>query len=282
MDRLQLSAAQKQSFATFGFLALPGLLKDVIGEIIEAFEQVWPRCNRTHEGKERSMIVPFIDQHARLCALLDDPRIEGLVGGLLGDDFNYLGSDGNYYVGDTAWHSDRWTRELSWVKVAFYLDPVGRETGCLRVIPGSHHPDHFVRKMGINVNTAAEQFGVAPSEFPGSIALESDPGDVVIFTHDLYHASFGGGKRRRMFTMNCTRHAKTPDEDELLREYLSKHSPGAGNLDTSSGIYFPTMLDTADEARMAHMWQPAQVHDEMFPHLARSNGDRVPFRGSVS
>ena len=25
------------------------------------------------------------------------------------------------------------------IKTAFYLDPVTRDTGCLRVIPGSHH-----------------------------------------------------------------------------------------------------------------------------------------------
>jgi len=31
---------------------------------------------QVHEGKERSMSVQFIDQHERLCALLDDPRIE--------------------------------------------------------------------------------------------------------------------------------------------------------------------------------------------------------------
>ena len=30
------------------------------------------------------------------------------AGILLGDDFNYMGSDGNYYVGDTGWHSDGW------------------------------------------------------------------------------------------------------------------------------------------------------------------------------
>ena len=26
---------------------------------------------------------------------------------LLGEDYNYASSDGNYYVGDTKWHSDK-------------------------------------------------------------------------------------------------------------------------------------------------------------------------------
>ncbi|MFL2540567.1 MAG: hypothetical protein ACJ0UT_01075, partial [Candidatus Latescibacterota bacterium] len=99
--------------------------------------------------------------------------------------------------------------------------------------------------------------------------------------HDLYHASFGGNTRRRMFTMNCTRRAKNPADMATLRDYLSKHSPGAGNLDTSAGMFFPTIIDTADEARMAHMRQPIEVHDEMFPHLVRAAGEREPFRGNV-
>jgi len=282
---MQLSETQVEFFNTFGYLVVRGLLTPAeVEQVSAAFEwsiQHWGGGDQ-HDGSKRTMLAAPIEHAPELCALMDHPGVLGLIGGVTGADFNYCGGDGNYYTGDTGWHPDGTYGQLWATKTAFYLDEVRADSGCLRVIPGSHHPDHFVRKMGINVNTAAEQFGVAPSEFPGSIALESDPGDVVIFTHDLYHASFGGGKRRRMFTMNCTRHAKTPDEDELLREYLSKHSPGAINLDTSAGIYFPTMLDTADEARMAHMWQPAQVHDEMFPHLARSNGDRVPFRGSVS
>ena len=41
MERLRLAKEQKQFFATFGYLALPGLVADVIDEIIAAFEQVW-------------------------------------------------------------------------------------------------------------------------------------------------------------------------------------------------------------------------------------------------
>ena len=58
----------------------------------------------------------------------------------MGDDYNYTSSDGNFYVGDTGWHSDGYTRKkyLS-IKLAMYLDTVTVNTGCLRVIPGSHH-----------------------------------------------------------------------------------------------------------------------------------------------
>ena len=95
---------------------------------------------KPHEGKARSCIVPFIDQTARLCALLDDARILGIATSLLGDDFNYMGSDGNYYVGDTGWHSDGWHSNFTHIKIALYLDPLTRDTGAIRVIPGSHLP----------------------------------------------------------------------------------------------------------------------------------------------
>jgi hypothetical protein len=143
MESFRLSQAQLNRFNTFGFLALPGLMADSIEEIIDAFEQVWAERGgghdgKPHDGERRSCIVPFIDQHERLCALLDDPRIEGLLCSLLGDDFNYTGSDGNYYAGDTNWHSDGYTKQIRYTKIAFYLDRLTRDTGCLRVIPGSH------------------------------------------------------------------------------------------------------------------------------------------------
>ena len=118
-----------------------------------------------------------------------------------------------------------WGRLIA-TKTAFYLDPLTRNTGALRLIPGSHHPDHFVRKEKLDVNNSLELFGVPPSELPGSIAVETNPGDIAIFNHDLYHASFGGTARRRMFTMNCTicpEDAQTKKEG--VRQYVQYSFP---------------------------------------------------------
>ena len=282
---MQLTDKQLTFFNTFGYLFIKDMFTPAeVDRLIKAFEwtiQNWGGGS-THDGSKRTMMAGPIEHAPDLCALMDHPSILGLIGGVIGTDFNYCGGDGNYYSGDTGWHPDGNWGQLWSIKVAFYLDSVKHDSGCLRVIPGSHHPDHFVRQQQVDVNNSQSSFGFSASEFPGSMALETEPGDVVIFNHDLYHASFGGGKRRRMFTMNCTRRAKNPADMQVLHEYLSSHSPGASNLDASAGMFFPTMLDTADAARMVHMQQPAQLHDEMFPQLARAVGERQPFRGSLT
>ena len=72
-----------------------------------------------------------------------------------------------------------------------------------------------------------------------------------------------------MFTMNCTRQAKAPEDLEMARQYLSVHSPGGYNVKTGAGMFYPTMVDTADENRMIHLRQPIEIHDQLSPHLAR-------------
>jgi hypothetical protein len=269
---MQLTEAHIRHFHTFGYLALPALFApEEIAWITAEFEtaiQTYGGGSK-HDGSARTMFGGPIERTEKLCTLLDDPRILGLLGGILGEDFNYCGGDGNYYSGDTGWHPDgSWGQPFA-AKVAFYLDPLTRDTGCLRVIPGSQEPDHFVRRQAINPNQSEELFGVAPRDFPGNVALETNPGDVVVFNHDLYHSAWGGGNRRRMFTMNCTRHCHNAEEMDLGRKYLSIHSPGGYKVDTGAGMYQPLLLDTASAQRLIHLAQPAHIHDELFPQFAR-------------
>ncbi|MEZ4727380.1 MAG: phytanoyl-CoA dioxygenase family protein [Caldilineaceae bacterium] len=272
---MQLTQTQINFFHTFGYLAIPQLFTPAeTAQIIEGFE--WSIQQRGggqgHDGSKRTMFGGPIEHLPAMCAILDHPGILGLISGVIGEDFNYCGGDGNYYSGDTRWHPDGNWGQLFAVKVAFYLDPLTRDSGCLRVIPGSHRPDHYIRAEKINVNDSQQLFGVPPSEFPGNVALETQPGDVLIFNHDLYHAAFGGNQRRRMFTMNCIRHAKTPEDLAVAYKYLSIHSAGGYNVDTGAGMYFPPMIDTADEKRMVHLAQPMAIHDELFPQFARQRG----------
>ena len=269
---MKLTEQQVNYFNTFGYLYIPEMFtQDEIEWITAEFEITIQEFGggKNHDGTQRTMFGGPIEHRPRLCTLLDDDRIKGLIGGVIGEDFNYAGGDGNYYAGDTGWHPDgSWGRLFS-IKVAFYLDPLTRDTGCLRIIPGSQNPSHFVRAHKIDPNNSEALFGVPAKDFPTSIALESMPGDVVIFNHDTYHASFGGGPRRRMFTMNCTRHCTSKKDLDTLHQYLSVHSAGGYNIDTGAGMYFPTMVDTADESRQRHLQQIGDIHDVMFPQFAR-------------
>ena len=278
---MRLSEQQVDYFRTFGFLKFPGLLADQIDEIGDAFESVWTvrgggHNGKPHDGQARSCIVPFIDQSERLCQLLDDDRIVGIASSLLGDDFNYCSSDGNYYVGDTNWHSDGWRPPdgYLYVKLAIYLDPLTRDTGCLRVIPGSHHPgDWFSDTLQGKIRQSQDSWGLHGRDVP-AIALETTPGDLLLFNHNTKHASFGGNTHRRMFTVNLSPRYREEDMN-LLREYI-----GTRARFWIDRAYGDTMMRTAGPERRRHLEQ-IMANDGHLAELTRQAKLRMtePARG---
>ena len=281
MTATHLAKQQLASFHTFGFLAFPGLLADRIERITQEFEAIWAangggHNGQAHDGTARSCSVQFIDQNAYLSTLLDDPRIHGIAASILGDDFNYMGSDGNFYTGDTRWHSDGYGGRggMLHIKIAFYLDPLTRDTGALRVIPGSHRiGEPFADELQHNIRASDQIWGLQGSQIP-AIALETTPGDVLVFNHDLKHAAFGGSRRRRMFTMNCCQ--RYPDSQlQDLRDYIA-----GGARFWVEQAYGETMIRTASPARMAHLEQ-CMANDEHLVELSRQARQRMaePARG---
>lgn len=263
---VRLSDQQLRFFETFGYLRLPGLMTEVMPTLTMAFEHLWASRGgghegRPHDGKARSSIVPFIDQDATLSALLDDPRILGVASSLLGDDFTYLGSDGNYYVGDTAWHADGAHPIDRYLKIAFYLDPLDGSNGALRVIPGSHHLDSPFRRLLDQHRDPHTAFGLHGSEVPAQV-LAVTPGDLVVFHHNTYHSSWNGGTRRRMFTMNLCQRIP-PERIPELRDYIASHARFF--LERHVG---PEMLRTATPERLRHLEQ-VLANDDMLPELSR-------------
>ncbi len=251
-----LTPQQHALFDTFGYLAFPGLLADRAEAISAAVEALWAQhggghAGKPHDGAARSAMVQFLDQSPYLCTLLDDPRLHAIAASLLGDDFNYMGSDGNFYVGDTGWHSDGYGGRggLRHIKLAFYLDPLTRATGALRVIPGSHRVgEPFADQLERDIRASANLWGVPGDQVP-AVALETQPGDVVVFNHDLKHSAWGGSQRRRMFTMNCCQ--RYPDEKLAdLRDYI-----GGGARFWIERAYADTIVSTASPERRVHLEQ---------------------------
>ena len=254
MSEFSLTKEQLAQFNAFGFLSFPGLLADRIDRIIAEFEILWQAQNgghhgQAHDGKRRSCIAPCIDKSVYLSTMLDDPRLLGIATSILGDNFNYMGSDGNLYAGDTPWHSDGWHKEQIHIKMAFYLDPVAKNTGCLRVIPGSHKTgDKFADALQAEIYDCEKNWGIHGRDVP-CVALETQPGDVVMFNHNTKHCAFGGSARRRMFTMNCCQ--RYPDSKlQELRDYMA-----GGARFWVERAYGENMIKTASPARMVHLEQ---------------------------
>lgn len=269
MSSTHLTDQQLAFFDTFGFMAFPGLLADSIHTVIREFEAVWEahgygHNGKTHDGTARSCIVQFLDQRPFLAGLLDDPRIHDIAASVCGDNFNYMGSDGNYYTGDTRWHSDGYGGRGGprHVKIAFYLDPLTRDTGALRVIPGSHRvgepwPDLLEQQL----RNSDGLWGISGDQVP-AIALETNPGDVLIFNHDLKHSAWGGSQRRRMFTMNiCERYPDT--KLNHLQDYI-----GGGARFWIERAYDETIIRTANQDRMVHLEQ-VRANDGHLAELSR-------------
>lgn len=258
---MQLTPQQKAFFDAFGFVQFPAALQSEIGWIIKEFEAAFQDHGMVHDPSRRTCLVPFIDQRERLCNLLDHPVIHGITSGLLGEDYNYTGSDGNYYTGDTSWHPDGMHRDLRHVKIAFYLDSVGRETGALRVIPGSHRLDEYGQFTFRDAGRSLQAWGIDMRDVP-AIALESTPGDLVAFDHNLMHAAFGGGMQRRMFTINLCAHAATEAAIADLEEFIG----GAARFWIDEP-FSETMRRTAPPERMRHLEQ-VLAHSRHLPELA--------------
>ena len=280
-QKFKLTEQQLGFFRTFGYLSFPGLMADRITVIQREFEAVWEahgggHNGKPHEGKARSCIVPFIDQSEVLCTLLDDPRILGIAYSILGDDFNYTGSDGNFYVGETRWHSDgaRSPEDPIHIKIAFYLDPLTRDTGALRVIPGSHLlGDGYADTLSNQIGNSQEQWALHGRDIPAAV-LETQPGDLVMFNHNTKHAAFGGGTRRRMFTINLSQRYPENRLDELR-----KHIATASRF-WIERKYGEKMVRTAGPERMRHLEQNLS-NDGHLAELSRQAREQMsePSRG---
>ena len=88
-----LTPKQKKHFDVFGFLCLrQAFSPDEMAEIAQAADQVW----REDRGGQPQGPAPFAEQNPRLLDVAEDDRIFQVAADLLGPDFLWSGSEGNY------------------------------------------------------------------------------------------------------------------------------------------------------------------------------------------
>lgn len=224
-----LTPAQIQHFQTFGYLLLRQTfsapeMAQITSEADALFQQDLASNGEQPLGSQH--VVPFIERRQDLARLAEDDRIFLPMQQLLGPGFVWGGSEGNKgsfnESRDHQWHSDRAGQiDLAYlrIKIMVYLQTMTRDSGALRVLPGSHHPDFHKRLLplqGQGPETCRAAFGVAGEQLCG-VPLEVVPGDVVIFDHYLYHAVYGKSDARRYLAMKFAAEPATPAQAEALR-----------------------------------------------------------------
>ncbi len=104
------------------------------------------------------------------------------------------------------------------IKWMLYLDDVGPDSGCLRVIPGSHKMPLHKRLAKQETDPEIRPFGVEGRNIP-AVSLASRPGDLILFSHTLWHAAFGGSTRRRYLALKFSGMPTADHHFESLRKY---------------------------------------------------------------
>ncbi len=138
-----LTQEQHRHFEAFGFIVLrqffsPPEMETASGEFETALNALY--AADPFDGSKRHSAMLTGEETPFFAGLPENPRLYGIAEELYGDCFP-ITSDANRYVGDSRWHPDHYIdveKDCYGIKFAYYLDPVGPESGALRVIPGSH------------------------------------------------------------------------------------------------------------------------------------------------
>lgn len=231
-------------FETFGYLHLRNCFSsDEMAAVTARAEALWAAngAGQTRKpGGQGLRAAGLLELDTHLIELAADDRIWCVAQQLLGEDFVYVGSEGNVSDLQTfPWHSDRkyyghptfaaagdvslLPPAFTQLKMMLYLEPLDDSSGCLSVIPGSHRsPIH--EAMGpqeYNGNAEPQPFGVKQPDLP-RLALASNPGDIIVFCHTLFHAVFnarGGHPPRRYLALKFSERPNTPEQLFTLVRY---------------------------------------------------------------
>ena len=242
----------KACYDVFGVFVIRGALSpsqlQVVDREVEEIT-VQDRGGLPFDGKERQVTENVYDRRPKLRAVMEEVGMPCAVDVFLGPGSYGFSGVANLFVGDTSWHPDLgWTAQIPLsrndpgfpeqapghyhpgVTVAFYLDLLSADSGCLRVIPGSHRSPFYEQLWSLHKNIPkclsthsqlleiwkrdggdrqrAEQFLTDPevnrsglkTRNISCLPIETQPGDAVFFSHQIWHSTFGGRAGCRMLT----------------------------------------------------------------------------------
>ena len=146
-------------------------------------------------------------------ALLD--QFADAAAELLGRPVLPVRAKGVLYHGDTNWHTDS-VHDVTSVGFVCYLESLRPDNGALRVLPTSHR-----HSLGSSVEARSATFATLPG-----LAIETEPGDAIVFDEHLCHASTGGSNRRQ-WRVDFVADPTDADQEAAVRGYFERlYVPG--------------------------------------------------------
>ena len=250
-----LTDQQLTHYNTFGFVVLRQVfgadeLATIEAEYESGLNAAYPHM--PFDGSKRHWTNTLGPETPYMASLLEDARFYMTAQQLYGEDVLGMGADANRYVGHTSWHPDHNTdpkKDCYGIKFAYYLDPVGAQSGALRVVPGSHkHPLHQ------EVRETITRAGLEIRDVPGYVC-ESMPGDVVAFDLRLWHASWGGSAGRRMCTFVYYHNPSEAAEEAATRNRAANSVKATAQYDRPDDpLYPPHWLQNRDGSPIRQRW----------------------------
>ena len=223
--RLSLNSDELQFFDVFGFIVLKQFFSESEVERIhkeiekakavtfsdQSFDPTIPSSERLQTIQLSSAYSPFI------FTLSEDERAYCIAKQIFDEKLIGHQCHASMFVGDTRWHPDHppinpYPDHRYGIKFGFYTDTLTADTGALRIIPRSHKQPYYgdLKKMpGISNPENIEAF-------PG-FACESNPGDIVLFNLNCWHASRGGKAGRTMLEIVYYSYPKSTDHIEAMQ-----------------------------------------------------------------
>ncbi len=241
-----LTKEEINHFDTFGFLVHRQAFDlEETAALGAAFESVCTQLLGHTPGDEDALWEqPFVEHSRELSRLVEDDRVYLPTQDLLGEGFLWGGSEGMWgfedHLANHNWHADGgWVSEqmkAHRLKVMLYLDQQHRDTGALRIIPGSHRSELHEALLPFTDICATDDpryFGQRGVDVPCH-AIETDPGDIVFFNNWLFHAVYGKVHPRRCVVLKFMEAPSMDAHFDEIREQEKIHRIHESFMDSGS------------------------------------------------
>jgi len=229
-----------EQFRSDGFVVLRDAFDPapLIAEVTEAFAEGFGDVGPNNVSAEAAIAfryLPLMSERAPVSLELLH-GFSATAAGLLGTPVLPVRAKAVEYHGGSSRHRDS-ELDLASLGFACYLEPLTAERGALRVVPGSHRGDP------------------GASSSSSEVAVETSPGDVIVFDEHLLHAS-DGGEVRHQWRVDYVARPTGADADaqSIVRDYFAAmFSPewdGGYDLDAypTYGPHWRRVCPPADDA----------------------------------